>query len=60
MVRRHIRGGLVVFSATYSVGDFVWLHLREIHSDNQATPTASSVHEIGSELLLTTTQCVDG
>jgi hypothetical protein len=52
----HIRGGLIVLTARPFVGNFVLLHLREIHSDNQATSATSSVHEIGSESLLTTTQ----
>jgi hypothetical protein len=51
-----IRGGLIVLPARHFVGDSVLLHLQETHSDNQATSAASSVQEIGSELLLTTTQ----
>jgi len=51
-----IRRGLIVLTPRRSVGDFAGLHLQETHSDNQAASAASSVHEIGSELLLTTSQ----
>jgi hypothetical protein len=51
-----MRDGLIVLIARHSVDDFVSLHFQEIHSDNQATSAGSSVHEIGSELLFTTTQ----